>query len=103
MEEEKGMTRGQSGEVRQREAAPAIVDLKPQSCLWLILPESGGGAKGPDGVQLKRRLLRAAGNWSNLFSMRNINTTYIFMTVVIRFQIPKHFRSYSGIHHRSMA
>lgn len=45
--EKKGMTRGQSGEVRQREAAPAIVDLKPQSCLWLILPESGGGAKGP--------------------------------------------------------
>lgn len=47
LQEEKGMTRGQSGEVRQREAAPALVDLKPQSCLWLMLPESGGGAKGP--------------------------------------------------------
>lgn len=78
MEEEKGMTRGQSGEVRQREAAPAIVDLKPQSCLRLILPESGGGAKGPGGVELKRRLSRAAGNWSNLFFNEKYQYTYIF-------------------------
>lgn len=70
MEEEKGMTRGQSGEVRQREAAPAIVDLKPHSCLWLILPESGGGAKGP---MVSKGNVECAlqGSWSNVFKEKH--------------------------------
>lgn len=25
--------------------APALLDLKPQRCSWIVLPESGGGAK----------------------------------------------------------
>lgn len=61
------MTRGESGEVRQRETAPALLDLKPQSCVWLMLPESGGGAKRPDGVE-RERFMRTTGTtkiWSH--------------------------------------
>lgn len=38
-EERRGMAKG-------KQTAPAFMDMKPQSCFWLMLPESGGGARG---------------------------------------------------------
>jgi len=32
------------GTAEGKQKAPALLDVKPQSCLWLILPDSGGGA-----------------------------------------------------------
>lgn len=34
------------GTVEEKQTAPALWDMKPHSCLWLILPECGGGAGG---------------------------------------------------------
>ena len=34
------------GTAEGKQTAPALLDMKPQSCLGLILPESGGGAWG---------------------------------------------------------
>lgn len=42
------------GTAEGKQTAPALLDLKPQSCFWFILPASGGGAKRPDGVKLRQ-------------------------------------------------
>lgn len=34
------------GTAEGKQTAPALSDMKPHSCFWLILPESGGGARG---------------------------------------------------------